>query len=367
MKNILNNILDFKGGEKFYRFGNADGKYWVMPAYYMRTAMNLYQPSGIKGKIAKLLVPCLYWLAPVRKAIHAQKVNCRLSDELHSLLCKVFGVQEIGFAIFEGTPSVHQKITMQLSCGKRILGYCKLSDSDDVKELFEKESKILETLAKIGVTNIPKALYCDTTGNGIHIFVQSTEKRASSRVIHKWSTLQEEFLAQLHEKTTAAMPFEESDYNKAITQLEQHLEWLPQNIDHNIVANAIVSIKEKYCGKVVDYSASHGDFTPWNMFANSKELFVFDFEYASMSYPPRIDRYHFFTQTAVFEKHWESKDFAAYINSETGKWIDRELYAMYLLDVISRFTIRERGKVTGDAATPFSLWGELLEMLATKN
>ena len=245
MKNILNNILDFKGGEKFYRFGNADGKYWIMPAQNMHVAMNLYQPSGIKGKMVKLLLPLLHWIPPVRKVIKAQTMHCYLNSELHSLLRRTFGVQDIEFAIFEGTPSVHQKITMQLSCGKRILGYCKLSDSDEVKELFEKESKILETLAKIGVTNIPKALYCGTTGNGIHIFVQSTEKRASSRVIHKWSTLQEEFLAQLHEKTTAAMPFEESDYNKAITQLEQHLEWLPQNIDHNIVANAIVSIKEK--------------------------------------------------------------------------------------------------------------------------
>ena len=27
MKNILNNILDFKGGKRFYRFGDADGKY----------------------------------------------------------------------------------------------------------------------------------------------------------------------------------------------------------------------------------------------------------------------------------------------------------------------------------------------------
>ena len=364
---ILKKILDFSGGRKFYRFGNADGKYWIVPAHNMRVAMSLYQPSGIKGKMAKLLLPCLHWLAPVRKAIHAQTMHCRLNSELHNLLCKTFNTKSIEFAIFEGTPSVHQKITMQLSCGKRILGYCKLSDSDGVKELFEKESKILETLAKIGVTNIPKALYCDTTGNGIHIFVQSTEKRASSKVIHEWSTLQEEFLTKLHEKTTATMPFEESDYYKAITQLEQHLEWLPQNIDHNIVDNTIVDIKEKYCGKVVDYSASHGDFTPWNMFANEKELFVFDFEYASMSYPPGIDRYHFFIQAAVFEKHWKSKDFAAYINSETGKWIDRELYAMYLLDVISRFTMRERGKVAGDAATPFALWGKILEHIVASN
>ena len=97
--------------------------------------------------------------------------------------------------------------------------------------------------------------------------------------------------------------------------------------------------------------------------ANGKELFVFDFEYAAMSYPVGLDRYHFFTQTAVFEKHWGADEIIAYTGSCEGKWIDWQLYAMYLLDVISRFTMRESSKVTGDAAAPFSLWGKVLEKL----
>ena len=113
----------------------------------------------------------------------------------------------------------------------------------------------------------------------------------------------------------------------------------------------------------VEFCACHGDFTPWNMFVEKGKLFVFDFEYAALSYPAGLDRYHFFTQTAVFEKHWNADDILAYANSDEGKWIDRKLYAMYLLDVISRFTMREGGKVTGDAAAPFLLWGKLLEFV----
>lgn len=361
MKNILNNILDFTGGERFYRFGNADGKYWIVPVQGMRTAMNLYQPSGIKGKMVKALLPCLHWIAPVRKAIKAETKNCRLNSELHSLLCKVFGVQDIEFAVFEGTPSVHQKITMQLSNNGRILGYCKLSMNNDIKELFEKECGILERLCKSGVTSIPKALYCGTLTGGIRIFVQSTEKQSSSKAVHEWGVLQEEFLAQLHENTKTTLAFEESDYYATLSALERHLEWLPQNIDHCIVSKAIAIIKDKHYGKEVEFSTCHGDFTPWNMFANGKKLFVFDFEYAAMTYPAGLDRYHFFTQTAVFEKHWGANEIIAYIGSNDGSWIDKQLYAMYLLDVISRFTMREGGKVSGNAATPFALWGKVLE------
>ena len=361
----LDNILDFTGGKRFYRFGNADGKFWIVPARGMRTALNLYQPSGRKGKMVKRLLPCLHWIAPVRKVIKAQTVNCRLNSELHSLLCRVFNVKEIEFAIFEGTPSVHQKITMQLSQGNRILGYCKLSTNNDIKELFGKEYRTLDRLCKSGVTGVPKALHCGTLSNGMHVFVQSTEKQASSKIIHEWGALQEEFLAQLHEKTKAVLLFEESNYYTTLSTLEQHLGWLPQEIDHQAVGNAINAIKEKYCGKKVVFCACHCDFTPWNMFANGNELFVFDFEYAAMSYPAGLDRYHFFTQTAVFEKHWGIDEISAYMESDAGRWIDKELYAMYLLDVISRFTMRENGKVTGGAAAPFALWGKLLEFVIT--
>lgn len=363
----LNNILDFTGGKRFYRFGNADGKYWIVPAQGMRTAMNLYQPSGIKGKMVKALLPCLHLFAPVRKAIKAESMNCQLNSELNCLLCKIFKVQEIEFAIFEGTPSVHQKITMQLSRGNRILGYCKLSTNNEIKALFEKETAILEWLAGKGITNIPKALHCSTLNNGMHIFVQSTEKQASSKVIHEWSSLQEEFLAQLHEKTKALLPFEESDYHTTLSALEEHLDWLPTNIDHTMVVKAINAVKERLRGTMVEYSACHGDFTPWNMFANGNVLFVFDFEYTAMSYPKGLDRYHFFTQTAIFERHWNANDITAFIESDNGKWIDKKLYTIYLLDMISRFTLRENGKVSGKVATPFALWGKMLESLMVNN
>jgi hypothetical protein len=286
-----------------------------------------------------------------------------LNSELHSLLCKIFDVQEIEFAVFEGTPSVHQKITMQLSQGNRILGYCKLSDSNEIKALFEKERATLNVLAERGVTNIPQALHCSTLPNGMYIFVQSTEKAASSKVVHEWGALQEEFLSQLKKKTRTVLPFENSDYYATLSALEQHIDWLPTSIDKKNVANAITTVKKELCGTTVEFCASHGDFTPWNMFANGKELFVFDFEYAGESYPAGLDRYHFFTQTAVFEKHWGAEEIIAYIESDAGGWIDKQLYTMYLLNLISRFTMREGGKVTGEAAKPFALWGKILKKL----
>lgn len=360
----LNNILNFTAGGKFLRFGNADGKYWIMPVRGMRTAMNLYQPSGIKGKMVKSLLPLLHRLPPVRKAVHAETLRCSLKEELRTLLCNILGTEQIEFSIFEGTPSVHQKITMQLSCGSRILGYCKLSESNDIKELFEKESEMLAWLSDKGVSGIPKALYCGTLMSGIHIFVQSTAKTASSATVHNWSRLHEEFLAQLHEKTKQSILFEESDFCRSLNMLEKHISWLPDNVDAELFSRAIADIKDSCCGKTVEFSAFHGDFTPWNMFVEKGRLFVFDFEYAAKSCPPVLDRYHFFTQTALFERKWGAEELITYMESEEGAWIDGKIYLLYLLEIASRFTAREKKKVEARESVIFSIWSRLIIHLA---
>ena len=99
------------------------------------------------------------------------------------------------------------------------------------------------------------------------------------------------------------------------------------------------------------------------MFMEGKKLFVFDWEYAQLTYPPKLDRYHFFTQTAYFEKHWTISQIIEYINSEQGKWIDQKMYSLYLLEVIARFTVREKGNINGKMAESFQIWIALLEYL----
>ena len=359
---MLHKIITTNKGERFYRFSNADGKAWAVPVKNMRVAFGLYQPSGIKGKVVKALLPLLHHISAVRKAVKADTLHCSLKKELNDLLCKLFGVQEIEFAIFEGTPCVHQKITMQLSSGNKILGYCKASDNSNILALFEKEYHTLQHLAGKGVTGIPTALYCGTLSNGVHVFVQNTIKSAQSKVPHNRGALHEKFLASLHEKTKQALLFEESDYYHIIHALREHIDWLPANTDKQAVARAIDEITAKHIGKKVEYSACHSDFTPWNMFVEKGELFVFDFEYASLTCPPGLDAVHFAMQTAVFEKHLRKEEIASMLLHK----FDRDAIIMYLLDIISRFTLREKGPVNGDTHL-FAIWGYLLKTILLLN
>ncbi len=334
-----------------------------MPQKNMRIAMNLYQPSGSKGKVVKNLFPLLHWLPLARNIIHATPTQCRLNKKLNNLLEQIFQESNLEFAIFFGTPCVHQKLTMQISKGNRILGYCKATDSADIASLFSREQNILNLLENKQMNGLPRCLYCGQLDTNCHLFIQSTSKTQKSKVLHDWSPLHEAFLQQLETHTRQEILFEESDYFKTLSDLQQHIHWLPQQLDKNFVLKIIEKTLAVNKGKRVSYSAYHADFTPWNMFVESGNLFVFDWEYAKTTYPPQLDKYHFFTQTAIFEKHWQAKNIIQFLQSPHANWIDKEKYTLYLLDVISRFSVREKGNISGDVATSFSLWSNLLEYL----
>lgn len=137
----LKQLLKWNEGETFYSFANAEGKRWWMPARHMAIAMNLYQPSGVKGKLLKEGLPWLHWNPIVRKVLHTERLQLKLGDELKELLERVFGQQDLEFAIFGGTPCVHQKITIQVSQKECILGYVKVTESEDIYQILTMKNR----------------------------------------------------------------------------------------------------------------------------------------------------------------------------------------------------------------------------------
>lgn len=364
MFELMTEVLSiWEDSPSFYRIENKDGKVWLMPVRRLRTAMHLYQPSGRNGKLLKRWFPLLHRLPLLKQKLHIETTRCSLAEDLYDKLCKLFNRDRLEFAVFCGTPCVHQKLTIQLSSGDNILGYCKVSDSKEVAELFSRESNILGKLYKAGVHNVPKIMYAGEWRNGVYMLVQTTRKTDRSQVIHDWGHLHDGFLRDMAVKTKQRLVFEETDYYKTLNELSMHLDWLPSDEGRELVRGVLEKVLNEHKHKMVEYGAYHADFTPWNTFVEQGELFVFDWEYAQMTYPPMLDRYHFFTQTAIFEKHWHSDEIMAYVESAEGDWIDKTEYQFYLLDIIARFTLRERGHFSGDVTHSINVWTETLKRL----
>lgn len=94
---VFNKLFNLDEGCLFYRFNNADGKIWIMPAKNLRTAMELYQPSGWKGKWMKRGFPLLHKIRKVRSLLHTEKIRCRFDGKLKKLLEKVTDTEELDF------------------------------------------------------------------------------------------------------------------------------------------------------------------------------------------------------------------------------------------------------------------------------
>lgn len=133
---------------------------------------------------------------------------------------------------------------------------------------------------------MPECLFCGDLGNGVSIFVQNTTKTSQSKVVHEWGILHDKFLLRLKEATIQEIAFEKSDFCRVLTTLQKHTDWLPEEVDKAMVMNAVEDTVKHWEGKRVGFCAYHADFTPWNMYVEQDELFVFDWEYAQMTYPP---------------------------------------------------------------------------------
>lgn len=364
IENILGRILKIEGENRYHSFINTDGKRWIMPVHNMAIAMELYQPSGIKGKRLKRFLPHLHWCRFVRERLDIVMHSYVLAGGLKQRLCELFQVYDIEFAIFCGTPSVHQKITIQLSRGSRILGYCKVTDKEDIKQIFRKEQVLLGELSVLGVENIPRCLACEPLFGSIGIFVQSTIKSCRSKTVHQWSKKHWDFLRLLHQRTQRLQPFEQTDFYYMLSKLISQIDTLPDS-SVTIIRQAINGINKEYSGTNVLFSAFHGDFTPWNMFVEQGRLFVFDFEYAQLTYPPFLDWFHFFMQTMLFEKHMEINNimrrYSEQKQSLSVYFVNPDLaFQSYLLSVIGTYIARSNGMCDEQTRDMVLRWTEML-------
>lgn len=364
----LNQLLTWGKGETFYSLVNVDGKRWIMPARHMRVGMNLYQPSGPKGKLVKWALPWLYGNPMVQRVLHLERVQLALGADLQKLLAAVFGGASWEFSIFCGTPCVHQKITMQISRGKRILGYVKVTESEDIRQIFTHEEQVLHTLHQSGIEQVPECLYCGTLGDGLAVFVQSTIKTLHSKVVHQWDNRHWKFLTDMEHRTQRTVRFEDSDFCHDLDRLAC---LLPQETWVESVREAIGKVKVHYVGKDLKFSAFHADFTPWNMFAEKGQLYVFDWEYARLTYPACLDFFHFLVQTAVFEDHLTSEKVVhRYQQVRDGlknRWDDPDFaFLCYLLAVMSIYVQREQGHMGDELKDRIRFWTFVLENIKTK-
>lgn len=362
-KSSLDSFFE-KGENLYYRVSNADGKVWYISNKDIKTSLQLYQPSSFKGKTFKLIFPVVKSFSFLHKYLGVTAHYYKISPSFLNLMCSLFKVDEIDISVFEGTPSVHQKTTLQISWQKHIFGYCKLSEKEEIKTIFKHEQQVLDTLNQNGIKQIPACIYRGILKGNMDLFVQTTTKTNSSEIVHGMNKHHWDFLTHLSIQTKQQTPFGDTDFNNMLERLSSQLEHLSEK-DVVVVSFALAQVREHFENNLVSFSVYHGDFTPWNMFVQKNELFVFDWEYAQLTYPPYLDYFHFFTQQAIYTMHWNAdKILEEYLKHKSQLVIyftnPDFSYLCYLLDIIERYINREKGILQPDTENNIYIWVSLV-------
>ncbi len=348
-----------EGALCYYRLCNADAKIWFIPRKGTSAGLELYQPSGWKGKIVKRLLPLFSWIPFLLRFLHIDVVKIDISPEIKSEIEKVFGIKTFLFSVFMGTPCSHQKVTIQVYTKEGdILGYCKVTDNPEVWTNFQKEYRLLNFFYDKGINGIPKGLSCKELKSGEFLFIQSTVKTRQSQFPHEWSEVHNQFMRELYDKTCQEMSYEQTDFYRQIKVLEERLGWLGSM--RPIIEEAIENVDSLFHGKEISVSAYHADFTPWNMFVEDERLFVFAWEYAQMPCPAGLDKYHFFVQTEIFEKrHGIEEIWQSFLQTS----LDKQSFLEYLLLNMAIYISRENEISIKHQYDNFELWTNLIDKI----
>lgn len=360
---LIDKILT-EGPHRVYDVCNAQGKEWVLPARNMRTAMALYQPGSANGRRLKRWFPLLHRLGPVCRRLGVAVRMVQLLPELRDAIAEAFGTREFEWSIFGGTPGVHQKITMQVYSGRRLLGYVKIADSADIRRLFNHEQRVLDTLSQAEAAAgqsiaHPQILFCDRLPlSGLHVLIQTTRKTLDSAEQHAWTDAHSAYIDALESITTRQMKYEDSDFYRMLHAVDPYLPQLSAEWQALLLSRRD-EIDRELAGKMLPMCISHGDFTPWNMVTLAGgDIFAFDWEYSHLSYPPGLDRWHFIIQSAIFESGRTDREILEQLSPQS----DDPALKLYLMGIVSQFVVREQGHFEGDMVRSAGIWMQLLSM-----
>lgn len=344
VSHILNQKPPYKN---YYYLENSEGKAWIIPQLSInrvKMCLDIYQPSSFKGKIFKLIYPYCHNSKNIRKKLGVELINISFKNEFLEWIKEIFKEEYLDITLFQGTPSIHRKTTIQINDSNlNILGYIKLSLDKEVKKIIANEVTFLKKLERFNL-NIPKLIdYKENFLDGLYIMAQSTKKNNQVKYI---SNLQEEhfrFEKELYEKTRCTINYTQTKYYFNQKKYLNSIEKLENISFKNEILKKIYEVENKYKNERIDCSIVNRDFTPWNTFFTKSKLFVFDWEYATEEYPRFYDLFHFFTQNCLLVKKVNDKSILKGIKKlmvalkELYPFYSfneiKDFYVMYLLDI----------------------------------
>lgn len=337
-----------ESGEKYYVIDNGY-KIWIIPDENMESGYGIYQISSFKGKLVRYVLPKLKEIKFIRRLAKSRVEYLGIKDEVKSVIDK-YCDKNYKCSVYYGNLDAEQnyKATIQVYEKERTLLYIKITNNPIVKKTIEKEFVNIKKLEELGVRGLPKVIAVENIGEWCY-FIQKPQKSDGKNtfIIEKshW-----DFLEELYIKTRGVAQYDDSEISYYLDYLQYQFEHNDTIKEYKVIGEALDIVKEWLNEEGREYSFSHGDFTPWNVYCDKGILYPFDFEYSMTKTIPFIDYFHFICQTDIIVNNM-NVNMTLKKYEKDKKILDKYIrepekaFVGYLLYIISFYVIRKKGKV----------------------
>lgn len=300
-----------------------------------------------------------------------EMVRFDINPEIREYISEVLETEKYYVAGYIGNTSSKQndKVTMQIFTEEKILGYIKITKEDEVIKSFINEFDALVFLAEKEIKGIPEILGV-TEFNGMHMFVQSTQKKLSDKVKNELSEKQINCIKDIVDKTKISCKYETTEFFDIIRYLKKFVREKYPEKERRIMRHSIKIIEKELQDKTGEYAFSHGDFTPDNVYYTEKGVSLCDFEYCKYTMPCYIDIFHYFTQLSLFGLQNDA-DKTVYLYEKYYKLFEKYVenpdftYLCYILTIMCFYNKRTTEKFD-IYAHKYGEWIRLISYLNSK-
>ena len=300
---------------------------WLLPQRSGPSAVDgfeVYTPFSPGARFMKTLLTQIRATGWQGWARHTVLIASKKPLAFETLVQNVTGETQLAFALSIGTPGLFQKLTIQvMSADGKILCYAKLPLTNGASRRLVHEARLLQELQRFPSlrSRVPHLLYDGAWSDG-HVLIQT--KLPGKPGPTRFSSVHDDFLQVLQECKPSMVPGRavvrgvSREWGRVAPQMGSRLQNLGR--DALRIATRELDAAQVLCG------ISHGDFAPWNTRMHRNNLFLFDWESASLDAPCVWDRFHFLAQaeSLLGVKHSPS-------DSADPRLENRSLYLLYLL------------------------------------
>jgi len=275
----------------------------------------LYNPSSIQGNIFKWLgktaalsgimnILGRFFAAPVETFKATDTIQPLLNDKvlahIESAWRKALGINDICFALSFGDPNDYRKITALIfDKNEKPVAFGKMGCTPQAKSLIKNERHALELMnaADMQSATIPKML--DSGGTDSSFWLLQSPLMHGHTSPNNLCDEHFNFLCGLARNTTHAIPLSSSAlyeyFQRTLKEPSLGIKKEFESERHfiEILRNQVLALTSEKLEKQWLFTATHGDFAPWNMRLAQGQLALFDWEYYLSSAPAGWDIFYF--------------------------------------------------------------------------